>query len=71
MRNTPPDGDTVAALPPGAETCAGIPWPGHVRPQLMCQTCLRWQSAHIPGPQLTPTVIYLHTTVWCQDRIGT
>ena len=62
--------DTVAVLPPGELTCAGIPWPGHVRPIAMCRGCLRWQSAHLDRPRLTPAVQLIDLAVWCQDRIG-
>ena len=70
--STPVDAqDTVSVLPPGELTCAGLRQPGHVRPISMCQTCLRWQSADIPGPKLTPTGIPMTTTVWCKLRIPT
>ena len=61
--------DTVAVLPPGGLTCAGIPWPGHVRPIAMCRGCLRWQSAHLDGPRLMPKMQWTGLAVWCQDRI--
>lgn len=63
--------DTIQLLPTTAETCAGIPRPGHAKPNVLCRGCLRWLSRDAGGPRMTPDPIgQLDGSFWCKSRIG-
>lgn len=65
-----------AGLPSSEVRCTGLHTHDYLktmRPAPICQGCMRWQSAHTPGPRQSPPAEIVTDslgTVWCPMRIG-
>lgn len=75
MRRTDPGTSTLAALPPGAPGCGGIPvnGPGQLigRINALCLGCLRYQGRTRADRLMTPQPIARGDgTYYCAKRIG-